>query len=122
MGIDPDEFERHANRVENAFSDEIAFRNVISRKYYHAFHLVRENGDSDPDSNFTQTGHDHKEAPSFLKKKGQKQLANLLMRMRIARNNADYELDKTIDKNDLRHLNQRHQQFVNQIQYCPFFK
>jgi uncharacterized protein (UPF0332 family) len=117
MVVNPDDFNDHADRVNNQFSEEIDRRCVISRKYYYAFHYVRENGRNDPSSNFSNGGGDHKHARDLLRNKGHPQLSQKLFRLHEWRKKSDYDLDKTINDSDLNQFLQRHRQFMNQIQY-----
>lgn len=98
MTVSPEDFQAHADRVKEQYSDEIDRRAVISRYYYYIFHRMREENDSHPDSNFTYQGYgsDHSEASDFLKRIDCKDLADCYDDLRNKRNEADYDIDKNI--------------------------
>jgi uncharacterized protein (UPF0332 family) len=96
MTVSPDDFETHARRTKNQFSDEISRRCCVSRIYYHVFHRLRVENDSHPDSHFTYRSGDHKEASDFLERIGNNALADDFDDLRSKRNKADYDINKTI--------------------------
>lgn len=107
MGVGPDDFKDHSERVENDYSDEVARRSAISRGYYSAFHFVREHGDSYSESNFTYGRGDHGRAKDFLRSIGEVDLADDLHTLQQQRKTADYDIDEELDELDMgtfRHL------------------
>lgn len=117
MTVQPVDFDDHADRVSSSFNDEIALRCAISRKYYYAFHYVRENGQSHPSADFQFGGGDHGHAKKFLKDIGQKQLSNILFKLHKRRKKADYDIGKNVNQNDLSKVNSDLNMFLNQIRY-----
>lgn len=96
MPVSPDDFEDHADRVDDEFSDEIARRASISRRYYYIFHRIREENDCHAQSHFTYRTGDHQEAIDFLERLGYNDLADDLHDLRSKRNEADYDINDTI--------------------------
>jgi len=96
MPVSPDDFEDHADRVDDEFGDEIARRASISRRYYYIFHRIREENDGHSQSHFTYRTGDHQEAIDFLERLGYNDLADDLHDLRSKRNEADYDIDDTI--------------------------
>lgn len=96
MTVLPDDFEDHADRVDDEFNDEIARRASISRRYYYIFHRVREENDGHSRSHFTYRTGDHQEAIDFLERLGYNDLADDFHDLRSKRNEADYDIDDTI--------------------------
>jgi uncharacterized protein (UPF0332 family) len=96
MPVAPSDFKSHADRVDDTHNDEIARRSSISRKYYYIFHRVREENDGHAKSHFTYRGGDHQEVSKFLERIGHKNLSDLYDNLRSKRNEADYDIDKSI--------------------------
>lgn len=117
MTVQPDDFNDHADRISSSHNDEIARRCAISRKYYYAFHYVRENGQSHPSANFQFGPGDHGRAKGLLKDIGQKQLANLLFKLHKRRKEADYDIGKNIEEKDLNKMESDLNKFINQVRY-----
>jgi uncharacterized protein (UPF0332 family) len=78
--------------IENEPVTEVKIRTSISRGYNYAFHHVRENCRSHPDSHFNNGKGDHREAIEFLKRIEQGTLASHLLSLTDKRNNAEYDL------------------------------
>jgi hypothetical protein len=103
MPVSDADFEKLAQNLESDYSDEISRRCAISRLYYGCFHKIRQDGDQDKQSNFSfgSGGNDHKEVQDWLRRKGQKKLAQKVHSLHNKRKDADYELGKNIDGIDL---------------------
>lgn len=108
MTVGPSDFEDFADRVQNTFSDEIDRRNAIRARYYHIFHLIRENGDSEPEVTFQQDAGDHGRVKDLLDAKGEPGLEQDIAKLHRARRHADYDLDKTVSDADLTHKSTIH--------------
>jgi len=117
MVVDHADFESHSDRISNRFSDEIARRCAMSRRYYSAFHFVRENGRSDPNSNFTDGGGDHQAAQQLLRAKGRPALAQKLNTLHEERKRADYDIDDTIESIDVNRMERTYREFMNGVRY-----
>jgi hypothetical protein len=100
MPVEPIDFETHSERAKDDYTDEIAFRCIISRKYYYVFHSIREENQDHNKSKFTGYG-DHGEASEFMARLGYKDLADKFDDLRTKRNEADYDLDEDISDMDL---------------------
>ena len=84
--------------INNDPVTEVKVRTSISRGYNYAFHHVRENCRNHPDSSFNNGKGDHQEAIEFLKRIEQGGLASLLLSLTDKRNNAEYGLKLTFNK------------------------
>ena len=98
MGIDSSKFESHADRISSDYSDEIAYRCAISRKYYYIFHKLRQTYPS----YFTFEHGDHGKAKELVRRKGSNDLADDLDDLRELRNDSDYDIDSDIEEIDFR--------------------
>lgn len=116
MGIDPSDIGDHAERVDEEYSDEPARRSVISRKYYHLFHLVRSSTKSHPESSYNFEGGDHGEAKRVLRELVDGDLADSFDDLRKARNRADYDLDDRVDPLDHRRVSKKYERVKNRIE------
>lgn len=108
MGVNPKDFETHADRIDSDYSDEIAWRCAISRKYYCIFHQLRQRHPSE----FQMGGGDHGRAKKLARKKGGKSLADDLDDLHASRKRSDYEINDNIEELDLRTFEQELQQFI----------
>lgn len=117
MPVEPTDFEDHADDIRTAYDTEIARRCAISRQYYCAFHMVRENGSNHPNAAFQQDGSDHWRARELLKETGNKKLADVLNRLHKHRKQADYELDSSISDTEAEKVATDLRSFLAQVRY-----
>lgn len=93
MPVSSQDFNSHHDRVVEEFDDEIAHRCAISRGYYYAFHLIRSNYDSHPQSYFKHGPGDHSRVRDFLSEVGENHLSKLMEDLCDVRNKADYDIN-----------------------------
>jgi uncharacterized protein (UPF0332 family) len=77
-------------------SSEAAWRSAVSRAYYSAFCWVRNYAEVKLGFQMKQTADDHRSLREHLKRRGKKQVASRLNRLREWRNACDYN-DKVDD-------------------------
>lgn len=107
--ITPEDFLKLAEKlVSDLNNEEIVYRTAISRAYYYAFHFVRENCGTHPDAMFRYDHTDHQEAVNFFMRVGRRDLASIMRSLRNRRNHADYELTRTITKDQA-------EEFINDV-------
>lgn len=116
MGIEPSDIGDHANRVDQEYSDEPARRSVISRKYYHLFHLVRSSTESHPESDYSYGSGDHGEAKRVLRELVDKNLADSFDSLREDRNRADYDINDRVDSFDHRRVTKTYERVKSRIE------
>lgn len=102
MGVAPDDFRIHADRIFDDYSDEISRRCAISRGYYYAFLYTREKGNQHPRGNFAYGAGDHGNARDFCREIGGKPLSKQLNNLHVERKKADYELSINIEVIDVK--------------------
>ena len=82
------------NHVSDSFSRETCYRAGTSRAYYAAFNVARLQAEADGFIS-TEEGEDHKRLRQFYEHAGQIDIATALNRLRLWRNQADYDDDVT---------------------------
>jgi uncharacterized protein (UPF0332 family) len=77
----------------SGYSQETADRSAVSRAYYAAFCWARNYAEAKLGFRSQKTADDHKLLREHLKRQGHQELASDLNRLRVWRNNCDYDDD-----------------------------
>jgi len=103
--VDPDDFLKFTEDLYSQIdseNDSILVRNCISRSYYYIFHKSRTKFKNDSRTNFSTypNSEQHREIVNFFHNINHHDIANKIKRFRQKRNDADYELEMSFNKND----------------------
>ena len=115
MGVAPDDFRTHADRIFNDYGDEISRRCAISRGYYYAFLYTRKKGSQHPQGNFVYGAGDHGNARDFCREIGGKSLSKQLNGLHEERKKADYELSINVEVIDVKKFRSDLNNFISDL-------
>ena len=103
--IRPEDFFTFSQSIYNSLpsnKDSIELRTCVSRAYYYVFHHLRNRFNNHPKANFSKYAKEeqHREVVNFFYNLKHDDIAKRVANFNRARNEADYDLEKDLKKED----------------------